>query len=209
MSKLADKLSSSASKNHDIHPNTTNLTTSRRGFLQLGLAASTSLALASSIAKASTSLSPEQKNRPAKQVNEQAEYRFLDAGAAQFFTALLPVILAKNSLDKATSKQMLYALDDLIFHFNAFNQKQMQQLFDVMAFAPLRLVAGAPWASWSEATPEAIQAFLEDWRDSRFELKRMGYLSICKVINLCWYARQESFASIGYPGPPTKIPMPV
>ncbi len=177
---------------------------SRRGFLQLGLMASTSLALASNIAKAAEPIKSAGTNtQPAM------SYRFLDKASAEFFSALLPIVLAKENLDKSTVKSMLLALDSLIFHFNAFNQKQMMQLFDVMAFAPLRLVAGAPWASWPQATPEAIQAFLEDWRDSRFELKRMGYLSICKVINLCWYANVESYSDIGYPGPPKHIPTAV
>lgn len=186
------------------HTHSNEITTSRRGFLQLGLVASTSLTLAASIANASTHFQP---NNMAQ--NDTTAYRFLDTAAAEFFTALFPVVLAKKSLDKTTSDHLLLALDDLIYHFNAFNQKQMQQLFDVMAFAPVRLVAGAQWASWTEANSNDVQAFLVGWRDSRFELKRMGYLSICKVINLCWYAREDAFADIGYPGPPVKIPTQV
>lgn len=179
-----------------------NLATSRRGFLQLGLASSIGLTLTSSLV--SQSLRAEVKDK-----KETSQYLFLTAQSATFFTALLPVVLAKHTLAPNTVKAMLLALDDLIIHFNAFNQKQMQQLFDVMAYAPLRFVAGAPWSSWPEATEAEIQAFLVDWRDSRFELKRMGYLSICKVINLCWYARTEAFSDIGYPGPPVKIPTPL
>jgi len=199
-----DTLTPQRHESSDQYTSFLGLKHSRRGFLQLGLVASTSLALASNIAKASELIKPATSN-----TQSAIPYRFLDNASAEFFSALLPVVLAKENLDKSTIKSMLLALDSLIFHFNAFNQKQMMQLFEVMAFAPLRLVAGAPWTSWPQATPAAIQAFLEDWRDSRFELKRMGYLSICKVINLCWYARVESYSRIGYPGPPTHIPAPV
>jgi hypothetical protein len=183
----------------------TNITlkSSRRGFLQLGFVASTSLVLASNLVQATDRI------KPITKVEEVPKFQFLDDASAAFFTALFPVVLAKKSLDKTLSNSLLLALDDLIYHFNAFNQKQMQQLFDVMAFAPLRLVAGAPWVSWQDASAEEIQHFLENWRDSRFELKRMGYLSICKVINLCWYARKDVFADMGYPGPPIKIPTPI
>lgn len=178
------------------------LTASRRGFLQLGLVSSLSLSLASGLASTRLAANP----LPEK---DTVSYRFLTSKSAAFLAALMPVVLNQKALDKADQSQMLLALDDLIDHFNAFNQMQMQQLFDVMAYAPLRVVAGAQWASWPEASAKDVQAFLVGWRDSRFELKRMGYLSICKVINLCWYARETSYTDIGYPGPPVKIPTPV
>jgi len=186
----------------------TSLSTSRRGFLQLSLASSISLSLASGLVSTLVpALVPVKAE--ASESTEKLEYRFLTPSSAEFLTALFPVVLAKTSLDQDENNALLMALDKMIFHFNAFNQKQMQQLFDVMAYAPVRFVAGAPRANWPEASHEDIQSFLVGWRDSRFELKRMGYLSVCKLINLCWYARQESFAQTGYPGPPIKIPTPV
>ena len=182
----------------------TRLSTSRRGFLQLSLASSISLSLASGLVSTLVPVKAE-----ASESTEKLEYRFLTPSSAEFLAALFPVVLAKTSLNQDENNALLMALDKMIFHFNTFNQKQMQQLFDVMAYAPVRFVAGAPWASWPEASHEDIESFLVGWRDSRFELKRMGYLSVCKLINLCWYARKESFAQTGYPGPPVKIPTPV
>ncbi|MGB0942789.1 MAG: hypothetical protein ACPGUE_10325 [Marinomonas sp.] len=186
----------------------TRLSTSRRGFLQLSLASSISLSLASALALALAPVKAEAAEA-SESSTEKLEYRFLTPSSAEFLAALFPVVLAKTSLNQDENNALLMALDKMIFHFNAFNQKQMQQLFDVMAYAPVRFVAGAPWANWPEASHEDIQSFLVGWRDSRFELKRMGYLSVCKLINLCWYARKESFAQTGYPGPPLKIPTPV
>ena len=180
----------------------TRLSTSRRGFLQLSLASSIGLSLASGLVPVKAEASESSRT-------EKLEYRFLTPTSADFLAALFPVVLAKTSLSQDENNALLMALDKMIFHFNAFNQKQMQQLFDVMAYAPVRFVAGAPWANWPEASHEDIESFLVGWRDSRFELKRMGYLSVCKLINLCWYARKESFAQTGYPGPPVKIPTPV
>jgi len=186
----------------------TSLSTSRRGFLQLSLTSSISLSLASGLVSTLVpALVPAKAE--ASESTEKLEYRFLTPSSAEFLAALFPVVLAKTSLNKDENNALLMALDKMIFQFNAFNQKQMQQLFDVMAYAPVRFVAGAPWANWPEASHEDIQSFLVGWRDSRFELKRMGYLSLCKLINLCWYARKESFAQTGYPGPPVKIPTPV
>lgn len=187
----------------------TSLSTSRRGFLQLGLASSMSLSLASGLVSTLVPTLLPTKVEASESSTEKLEYRFLTPSSAEFLAALFPVVLASPSLNQDENNALLMALDKLIFHFNAFNQKQMQQLFDVMAYAPVRFVAGAPWASWPAASHEDIQSFLVGWRDSRFELKRMGYLSICKLINLCWYARKESFAQTGYPGAPVKISTPV
>ncbi|WP_063337850.1 MULTISPECIES: hypothetical protein [unclassified Marinomonas] len=188
----------------------TRLSTSRRGFLQLSLASSISLSLASGLVSTlAPALVPVKAVASENSSTEKLEYRFLTPSSAEFLAALFPVVLAKTSLNQDENNALLMALDKMIFHFSAFNQKQMQQLFDVMAYAPIRFVAGAPWANWPEASHEDIQSFLVGWRDSRFELKRMGYLSVCKLINLCWYARKESFAQTGYPGPPVKIPTPV
>ena len=184
----------------------TRLSTSRRGFLQLSLTSSIGLSLASGLVPA---LVPVKAEASESSSTEKLEYRFLTPSSAEFLAALFPVVLAKTSLNQDENNALLMALDKMIFHFNAFNQKQMQQLFDVMAYAPVRFVAGAPWASWPEASHEDIESFLIGWRDSRFELKRMGYLSVCKLINLGGYARKESFAQTGYPGPPVKIPTPV
>ncbi|KZM38792.1 hypothetical protein OA92_08800 [Marinomonas sp. SBI22] len=178
--------------------------------MQLSLASSISLSLASGLVSTlAPALVPVKAVASENSSTEKLEYRFLTPSSAEFLAALFPVVLAKTSLNQDENNALLMALDKMIFHFSAFNQKQMQQLFDVMAYAPIRFVAGAPWANWPEASHEDIQSFLVGWRDSRFELKRMGYLSVCKLINLCWYARKESFAQTGYPGPPVKIPTPV
>ena len=182
-------------------------THSRRGFLQLGLVASTGLALASNLAKASNTLSSSETSLQSISTNRQ--YHFLDANAVAFFSAVIPVVLDNKTLEKHTLNEMIDALDNLIHHFNGFNQLQLKQLFDAMAFAPVRFVAGAPWQDWPDTSTDEVQAFLVNWRDSRFALKRMGYLSICKLINLCWYARKETYTKLGYPGPPTHIPTPI
>ena len=180
------------------------VTSNRRGFLKLGLASSIGLTLTASL----IGMSP---HIQAKSPDDFAHlnFRFLDADSASFLAVLFPLVLNKKALDRDSQETLLIALDEVIDHFNAFNQKQLKQLFDLMGFAPTRFIAGAPWANWSEASAQEIEHFLIGWRDSRLALKRMGYLSICKLINLSWYANKATFAEVGYPGPPVKIPTPI
>lgn len=180
------------------------LPTTRRGFLQLGLMGTATLALGSTVATLTGCTSPLEQN---------SEYKFLQHNDREFFAALIPVVLNKSfpgdlSHD-AGIKRTLLALDDLIYTLQYHNRIQMRQLFDALSMAPIRVVAGAFWASWKDMSPEQINDFLIGWRDSMIPQKRMGYVALSKLIGISWYSQPESFVSTGYPGPPTKIPTPV
>ena len=180
------------------------LPTSRRGFLQLGLMGTATLALGSTIATLTGCSSPLEKD---------SEYKFLQPNDREFFAALIPVVLNKSfpgelSHDVAM-KRTLLALDNLIYTLQLHNRAQMRQLFDALSMAPIRVLAGASWASWKDTSHKEIDVFLISWRESLIPPKRNGYVALCKLIGICWYAQPESFAATGYPGPPTKIPTPI
>ncbi len=180
------------------------LPTTRRGFLQLGLMGTATLALGSAVATLTGCTSSLEQN---------SEYKFLQPNDREFFAALIPVVLNKSfpgdlSHD-AAMKRALLALDNLIYTLQYHNRSQMRQLFDALSFAPIRIAAGASWASWKDMSPKQVDDFLIGWRDSMIPQKRMGYVSLAKLIGMCWYAQPEAFAASGYPGPPTKIPTPV
>jgi hypothetical protein len=180
------------------------LPTTRRGFLQLGLMGTATLALGSTVATLTGCSSPLEKN---------SEYKFLQRTDREFFAALIPVVLNKSfpgelKYDDAI-KRTLLALDDLIYTLQYHNRIQMRQLFDALAMAPIRVVAGAAWADWKDMRPKQVDDFLTSWRDSMIQPKRNGYVALSKLIGISWYSQPESFIATGYPGPPTKIPTPV
>lgn len=179
------------------------LPTTRRGFLQLGLMGTATLALGSTVATLTGCSAPLEKD---------SEYKFLKPNDREFFAALIPVVLNKSfpgELDHAAGiKRTLLALDDLIYTLQYHNRIQMRQLFDALSMAPIRVAAGAYWADWKDMGPQQIDEFLIGWRDSSIQLKRMGYVSLSKLIGISWYSQPESFVTTGYPGPPIKIPTP-
>jgi hypothetical protein len=179
------------------------LFTTRRGFLQLGLMGAAALILGSAVASLTGCSPPLETN---------SEYKFLKPNDRELLAALIPVVLSDSFPGElnhdAAMKRMLLALDDLIHTLQYHNRNQMRQLFDALAMAPIRVVAGASWANWKDMTSDQVNDFLIDWRDSIIQPKRNGYVGLSKLIGICWYAQPESFASIGYPGPPTKIATP-
>jgi len=180
------------------------LSTTRRGFLQLGFMGTATLAFGSAVATLTGCSSPLEQN---------SEYKFLQPEDREFFGALIPVILDKSFpgklSDDAAMKRTLLALDDLIYTLQYHNRIQMRQLFDALSMAPVRVIAGASWANWKDMSPKQVDEFLNSWRDSMIQPKRNGYVALSKLIGISWYSQPESFASTGYPGPPIHIPTPI
>ncbi len=180
------------------------LPTTRRGFLQLGLMGTATLALGSTVATLTGCATPLERN---------STFKFLKPDDRALFAAIIPQVLSKSFpgdlTDKSAMRRVLLALDDVIYTLQYNNRHQMRMMFDALALAPIRVIAGASWADWEDMSPKQVNDFLNGWRDSSIQLKRMGYVSLTKLINISWYSQPESFASTGYPGPPVKIPTPV
>ena len=176
------------------------LNTSRRGLLKAGLLGTMVLIAGGTVATLSFS-----NRKPAS----ERGFRFLRKQDLVFLSALAPVILKDNypgSMGAEAEARLLKALDDLMETLGEFSQNQLLQLFDLMSVGPARFVAGGPMSSWPDASSEQIDSFLISWRDSMFSLKRMGYVSLCKLITVSWYSQPENYSQAGYPGPPKKYP---
>lgn len=158
--------------------------TTRRQFLQTGLAGSLLLTVAGCGAPG---------DRP--------------SGRSRVISALVPVIL-DSALPKeaaARSKAIAATVDGVekaIAGLALATQKEIGQLFDLLAFAPTRILVAGIWPAWDVALPDEIAAFLESWRHSRLDLLRTGYAGLHDLILGAWYAQPDSWAAIGYPGPP-------
>ena len=180
------------------------LPTTRRGFLQLGLMGTATLALGSTVATLTGCASTLERN---------SSFKFLTPDDRAFLSALIPQVLSKSFpgdlSEKSAMRRVLLSLDNVIYSLKYNNRHQMRMMFDALAMAPIRVIAGASWADWEDMSPKQVNDFLIGWRDSSIQLKRMGYVSLTKLINIGWYSQPESFASTGYPGPPVKIPTPV
>jgi hypothetical protein len=81
-------------------------------------------------------------------------------------------------------------------------QRDIGELFMLLNIGPARGALTGIWRSWNEASAEDITGFLERWRHSRLALLQAGYHALHDLILAAWYAEPESWADIGYPGPP-------
>lgn len=85
---------------------------------------------------------------------------------------------------------------------SATAQKEIGELFRLLAFAPTRIAVARVSSPWAQASEAEISAFLQGWRDSRIGLLQSGYQALHDLVLGVWYADPSAWAAIGYPGPP-------
>jgi hypothetical protein len=166
---------------------------SRRQFLKVGVLGAATLALSSCLRTPS----------PRLDLGLQA----LDTDGAGIIGALAPVILAgalpaEGSARTQAIREVVNAFDRAVLGMPPSVQSEIQQLLGLLAMTATRGPLTGIWRPMHEATPEAIAAFLEEWRRSRFDLLKAGYQALNQLTMACWYGMAESWAATGYPGPP-------
>jgi hypothetical protein len=167
--------------------------TSRRTFLKLGGLAALAVAAGGGIYRATRGPAT-----PGPFV--------LDGDARAAIDAMIPAILAGAlPVDAAARKAAIAAcamrVHGAIRGLPLAAQKEVQDLFGLLALGPARrFLAGVP-VKWQEATPAQVSAFLQGWRTHRFTKLQSAYHALHDRVIGAWYADPSSWAAIGYPGP--------
>jgi hypothetical protein len=134
-------------------------------------------------------------------------HRFLDARSAAAVAALVPVVLAgalpaEAGAQKQAIGETVAGFDRAVAGLSPAVQKEVDELFAILRFAPARFMFTGLWSSIEESSPEDIAAFLTRWRHSHFDIQRAGYQALTQLLQAAWYGNPASWAAIGYPGAP-------
>jgi hypothetical protein len=138
-------------------------------------------------------------------------HRFLDARSAAIMAHVVPVILA-GSLPQPPEaravavREVVDAFDRAVAGLSPAVQQEVEELFSVLRFAPMRIAFTGLWSPVESSTPAQIAEWLTQWRRSRFEIQRAGYQALTQLVQASWYDNPSSWAAIGYPGPPKLSP---
>jgi hypothetical protein len=161
---------------------------SRRGFLTTGVLGALALAAGGGIYRLA---------------HPPAPGRFvLDGEARAAIDAIVPAMLA-GALPQggAAVSRATEGVHRAILGLPLATQKEIQDLFGLLALAPARrFVAGVP-VSWADASLEQVGAFLQGWRFHRFESLQVAYHALHDLVLGAWYADPSAWSAIGYPGP--------
>lgn len=166
--------------------------TSRRSFLKVGLLSALVLAAGGGIYR---------------YTHPQAPNSFvLDGAARAALDAIVPAILAgalpaepeaRARAVQATTERV----HQTILGLPLGTQKEVQDLFGLLALAPARRLLTGVSGGWANANEAEVSAFLQDWRLHRFALLRTAYSALHDLSLGAWYAQPASWSAIGYPGP--------
>ena len=133
--------------------------------------------------------------------------RALDADAEAIMRAVVPVLLAgalpeDRAQRSAAVGETLSAIDQAIAGLPAAAQKELAELFALLALPPARLALARVGAPWPQAAVADVRAFLDRFRDSGFTLLRAAYRAMHELTFAAWYGNPRAWPAIGYPGPP-------
>ncbi|MFE8070557.1 hypothetical protein QQM79_05815 [Marinobacteraceae bacterium S3BR75-40.1] len=179
----------------------------RRGFLKAGLG-TTALLATVSLGAGLSGCATQPMGAKAGETPEQ-RYYFLSSDDRVLLQALLPAILASSLPEDPQARReaidaTIARMDEGIYRFGPRNQAEFRRLFDLLNFAPTRVLAAGVWSSWDSVDTETANDFLMGWRDSSIGLFNNGYIALVKMTNVSYFGARENWALSGYPGPPDR-----
>ena len=166
--------------------------TTRRTFLKAGALAAIALAAGGGIYRVT------HPPKPAAFV--------LDGEARDALHAIVPAVLAGALPADGAARDRALAgaiarVHQAILGLPLATQKEVQDLFGLLALAPARRLLTGVTGGWAHAEPAQVAAFLQDWRVHRLGLLRSAYAALHDLVLGGWYADPSTWAAIGYPGP--------
>lgn len=169
-----------------------NLGTSRRAFLKVGGLAALALAAGGGVYRAAYPSTPQPF------VLDGEARAALDAIIPAVLAGAMPADPAQRAAAVSATTQRVHAA---ILGLPLATQKEVQDLFGLLALAPARrLLTGIP-GGWGGASVEQVTSFLREWQVHRLGSLRSAYGALHDLVYGAWYADPSSWAAIGYPGP--------
>jgi hypothetical protein len=121
-------------------------------------------------------------------------------------SAVVPVILDGAIPDRDPGRleavgRGVAGVETAISQLAPATQRELDQLFALLASAPGRSLAAGVSGSWETADPVEVAAFLERWRGHSIALFQSGYHALHDLVTGSWYADESTWSAIGYGGP--------
>ena len=135
-----------------------------------------------------------------------SDYAVLCESDLPVLKALFPAVVGNHPAlrtDEAALERAIRQLDTTLDSTSAAVQSDVLDLLGMLSLPLTRGPLTGIWGSWEKASPEALQGFLERWKNSRLDMLRQGYKALGQLLLMSWYALPQSWADAGYPGPPT------
>ncbi|HTO96832.1 MAG TPA: gluconate 2-dehydrogenase subunit 3 family protein [Myxococcales bacterium] len=132
--------------------------------------------------------------------------------ALQFFTpaeysiwaAVADRVLAEEKPTGPTASDLDIAgrADAFLAPLPRNDRKDLKQLLALFDNALFSLLQGGPPRTFTSMSAEDQDAHLRRWQSSRLAIQRTGYQAMKRLCCALYFSAPETYASVGYPGPP-------
>jgi hypothetical protein len=134
-----------------------------------------------------------------RRVDTDEQDAMLGAVAAAILDGMLPVDPTARAQALA---ETVTGVRRAVAGLSAAAQEEVAQLFALLSARAGRVLLAGLWSDWRETRHEDVAAFLQRWRESRFDLLRASYAALHDLVLGAWYSDARHWPAIGYPGPP-------
>jgi hypothetical protein len=167
---------------------------SRRSFLQRGIVGAALLALGGGwLATRKTRVGPGVEGR--LEVLSPEEAAVLLAVADR----LVP---ERQGFPRPRELGLAARMDAALLMAHPAAQQELKRLVRLFESAAAGLLLDGQPRLFTESTPAQQDRRLQAWQGSRIALRRTGFHALKRLVYASYYASPETWAAIGYPGPP-------
>jgi hypothetical protein len=167
----------------------------RRSFLKYGLFGAALLAVGGGTFLAT------RRTRPASALG--GPFSVLSPEEATVFLELSDRLLpARPGFPAPADVDLARRIDGLVALMPPEGQKEVKQLVGLFENALMGFVLDGQWRTFTASTDEQQEARIRAWQVSRYRVRRTGYRALKKIVYSSYYGAPETWAAIGYPGPP-------
>ncbi len=172
----------------------------RRIFLKRGLAGSALLAIGG-LGFLTTRQSLELKFTGELRCVNASQYALLAALAERF-------IPKRFGFPSAAELDVAQSCDAIIDQLDPSARDEVLQLLTLFESAIGNFTLGARPKTFTQMPPDEQDRVMEEWRTSRFVLRRSGYTAVRNMVMAAYFGHPKSWEAVGYPGPPPGIHQP-
>ena len=95
--------------------------------------------------------------------------------------------------------------DAFLAPLDAASAKELKQLLALFDNALFSVLTGGPPRPFTRMSPVQQDEHLERWATSRMAVRRTGFQALKRLSAAVYYGAPETYASVGYPGPPDEL----
>ena len=131
--------------------------------------------------------------------------RVLARGPADVPEQLVGVLRARPPAPSPAEVDVAAKADAFLAPLDAGSAKELKQLLALFDNALFSVVTGGPPRPFTRMSAADQDAHLDRWATSRIAVRRTGFQALKRLAAAVYYGSPETYASVGYPGPPDEL----